>query len=132
MPCSGGAASHRSPRDGRGMKDRLPPIPPEEWTPEQRTRAAEIISGPRGRLVSPFVPLLRSPELMTLTQRLGEYLRFRSAIGTELSELAILVIARQWSQRVEWAVHAPIARAQGLREDLIEDLAAGRKPPHLS
>ena len=114
------------------MKDRLPPIPPEQWNAEQRRRALDIISGPRGALVSPFIPLLRSPELMTLTQQLGEYLRYRSAIGVQLSELAILVIARRWSQRVEWAVHAPIARAQGLSESLIRDVAAGRKPGDLS
>jgi 4-carboxymuconolactone decarboxylase len=36
---------------------------------------------------------------------MGEYLRYRSAIGTRLTELAILVTARHWSQPVEWAIH---------------------------
>lgn len=38
---------------------------------------------------------------MDHTQRLGEYLRYRSAIGVRLTELAILVTARQWTQQVE-------------------------------
>ena len=69
--------------------DRLPTIPAEAWTEEQRLYAQEIIDGPRGALISPFVPLLRSPELMAHTQRMGEYLRYRSALGLRLSELAI-------------------------------------------
>jgi 4-carboxymuconolactone decarboxylase len=52
------------------------------------------------------VPLLRSPELMDHAQRMGEYLRFRSSIGLRLSELAICITARHWSQQVEWAIHA--------------------------
>ena len=65
--------------------DRLPPIPPAEWSEAQRRYAEEIIDGPRGALVAPFVPLLRSPELMAHAQRMGEYLRFRSALSASAS-----------------------------------------------
>lgn len=112
--------------------DRLPPLPEERWTEAQRRAAAEIVSGPRGALVAPFVPLLRSPELMSHAQRMGEYLRFRSAIGTRLSELAILVTARQWSQQVEWAIHAPIALRAGLSAGIVEAVGAGRRPDAMS
>lgn len=111
--------------------DRLPPIPPEQWSPEQRQHAEEIINGPRGGLISPFVPLLRSPELMTHAGRMGEYLRYRSAIGLRLSELAILVTARQWTQQVEWAIHAPIAQREGIAPETIEAIAQGRQPSGL-
>jgi 4-carboxymuconolactone decarboxylase len=84
-------------------------------TAEQRAAAQAVIDGPRGALYGPFVPLLHSPELMACTQRLGEYLRYRSAIGTRLTELAILVTSRQWDQQVEWAIDAPIAA--GLQPD---------------
>lgn len=108
--------------------DRLPPIPPPQWSAAQRAHADEIIRGPRGALVAPFVPLLRSPELMGHVQRMGEYLRYRSAIGTRLSELAILVTARQWSQPVEWAIHAPIAEREGVAPATIQAIAQGRRP----
>ena len=89
--------------------NRLPPLKTDEWDDEQRALAEEIINGPRGSLLPPFEPLLRSPELMAHAQRMGEYLRYRSALGQRLSELAILMTARHWSQPVEWAIHAPIA-----------------------
>lgn len=108
--------------------DRLPPIPASDWTPEQRRLAQPIIDGPRGALISPFVPLLRSPELMDHAQRMGEYLRYRSSIGLRLSELAICITARQWSQQVEWAIHAPIAEREGIAAEALADIAQGRSP----
>lgn len=108
--------------------DRLPPIPEQDWTPAQRAMAQPIIDGPRGALISPFVPLLRSPELMDHAQRMGEYLRYRSSIGLRLSELAICITARQWSQQVEWAIHAPIAQREGIAAEALADIAQGRRP----
>jgi 4-carboxymuconolactone decarboxylase len=113
------------------MTDRLQPIPQQDWTDAQRAAAQEIIDGPRGALYGPFVPLLRSPELMTYAQRLGEYLRYRSAIGVRLSELAILVTAREWDQQVEWAIHAPIAAQAGIPAEVIAAIAQRRRPPAL-
>jgi len=110
------------------MTDRLPPFPPEQWDARQREAADEVIRGPRGALASPFVPLLRSPEVMTHAQRMGEYLRYRSAVGLRLSELAILVTARHWSQQVEWAIHAPIALQVGIAQQTIDAIAEGRAP----
>jgi 4-carboxymuconolactone decarboxylase len=113
-------------------EDRLPPLPPQQWTDAQREEAEAIIRGPRGALVSPFVPLLRSPELMGHAQRMGEYLRYRSALELRLSEFAILLTARAWSQQVEWAIHAPIALSEGLAPETIEAIAQRRRPQALS
>ena len=62
--------------------DRLPALPLDRLDAQQRAAAQAIIDGPRGALYGPFVPLIRSPELMETAQRMGEYLRYRSAIGT--------------------------------------------------
>jgi len=97
-------------------------------TPQQRAAAQAIVDGPRGAVYGPFVPLLRSPELMEYAQRMGEYLRYRSAIGVRLSELAILVTARQWNQQVEWAIHAPIAAQVGIPASVIHAIAERRRP----
>ena len=110
------------------MSDRLRPIPPEQLTEAQRRAAQAVIEGPRGALYGPFVPLLRSPELLENAQRMGEYLRYRSAIGIRLSELAILVTARQWNQQVEWAIHAPIAAQVGIPPAVINAIAQRRRP----
>jgi len=110
------------------MSERLGPILDHELSEAQRAAAQEIIAGPRGAVYGPFVPLLRSPELMAHAQRMGEYLRFRSAIGGRLSELAILVTARQWDQQVEWAIHAPIAAQVGIPSSVIAAIAARERP----
>ena len=108
--------------------DRLPPLSPDALTDAQRLAADAIVHGPRGALYGPFVPLLRSPELMGNAQKLGEYLRYRSAIGVRLSELAILVTAREWDQQVEWAIHAPIAQQVGVPPDVIAAIARRERP----
>ena len=109
-------------------QDRLGAIDPRHLTPQQQAAAQAVADGPRGALYGPFVPLLRSPELMDHAQRLGEYLRYRSAIGTRLSELAILVVARHWDQQVEWAIHAPLAAQAGIDAATIDAIARGARP----
>ena len=108
--------------------DRLPRIAESEWTAAQRACADEIVRGPRGAVIAPFVPLMRSPELCTHAQRLGEYLRYRSAIGLRLSELAILVTARHWSQQVEWSIHVPIAKREGIDDAVVQALSLDEEP----
>lgn len=112
--------------------DRLPPIPAERWTDGQRKQAEAMIAGPRGAVLAPFIPLMRSPELMGHVQRIGEYLRFRSAIGVRLTELAILVTAAEWQQAVEWAIHAPIAEREGVASGTIAALSRRERPPRLA
>ena len=110
--------------------DRLPPIPADNWSTEQRACAEEIIAGPRRAVIEPFVPMLRSPELCTHAQRMGEYLRYRSAIGLRLSELAILLTARHWNQQVEWSIHAPIALREGVNPAVVDAISERREPPY--
>jgi 4-carboxymuconolactone decarboxylase len=110
------------------MIDRLPPIDFEQLSTAQQIAAQALIDGPRGALYGPFVPLIRSPELMSAAEKMGEYLRYRSAIGTRLSELAILITARQWNQQVEWAIHAPIAQQHDISTDIVSAIALQQRP----
>ncbi|MDF2825960.1 MAG: hypothetical protein K0R68_3368 [Mycobacterium sp.] len=103
--------------------DRLPL--PETLSPEQQSAVDAITAGPRGALFGPFVPLLRSPDLMTRLQEVGAYLRFGSDVPLHLRELVILVIAREWDQDFEWGYHAPLARAAGLDDAVVDALAQG-------
>jgi 4-carboxymuconolactone decarboxylase len=108
--------------------DRLPPLREDQLTPEQRVAAAEISAGPRGAVIGPFAPLLRSPELMTRLQRTGEYLRFSSPLERRLFEMTILVVARWWDQQFEWGFHHPIALQAGLDPAVADAIAEGRRP----
>jgi 4-carboxymuconolactone decarboxylase len=114
------------------LADRMPPIPDADLTPQQKAVSDELVSGPRGKLAGPFVPLLRSPELMRRVQKLGEYLRFESALPGRIKELAILVVARHWSQGYEWSFHLPLALKAGVERAAAEAIAAGRTPAGLT
>ena len=114
------------------LNDRLPEMAREDMTDAQRAAVDELISGPRGKLSGPFVPLMRSPELMRRLQKVGEYLRYDNTVGLHNSEFAVLVVARHWSQTLEWHIHKPIAIQAGVSEETCNAIAEGRRPPHMS
>ena len=113
-------------------QDRMPPIPRDKMTDAQKKAEAELVSGPRGSLFGPFIPLLRSPEFMTRLQKAGEYLRFQNAIGQRLTEFVILLTARQWTQQYEYDVHMPLALQAGMKQEILDAIAAGRRPVGMS
>ena len=109
-------------------QDRMPPLSPSQLTDHQRG-AAEAFKAARGlEVFGPFVPLLRSPEVMTRFRALGDYLRYRSAVPPRLSELLILLTARHWTQQYEWDTHADIGLKAGLRDEVVNAIADGRRP----
>jgi MFS family permease len=111
-----------------GLDDRLPPIPLELLDPQQRAVADELIAGPRKSVFGPFIPLLRSPELLARVQKVGEYLRFDSALSPRVTEFATLIVARHWTQQFEWSMHVPKALAAGTQPDSIASLREGLRP----
>jgi 4-carboxymuconolactone decarboxylase len=111
---------------------RLPTIAIEQYTADQKQAAAAFEAQRKRPPFGPFLPLMHSPEVMTLARSMGDYLRYNSAIGTTLSELAILVTAREWSQDYEWLVHAPIAEQAGIKADIVAAIRDGRRPAGMS
>jgi 4-carboxymuconolactone decarboxylase len=111
--------------------DRLPTIPPAQYSPEQKQAAAEFEAVRKVPVFGPFEPLMYSPAVMSQARAMGDYLRYKSAIGNTLSELAILLTAREWTQDFEWSVHYPIALKAGIRQDVADAIAEGRRPATL-
>ena len=109
---------------------RFKPLVESAMSEAQLKAVREVASGPRGRLDpdGPSALLLRSPELMSRTQRVGEYLRFNSSLPRRLNEFAILITARQWNAQLEWFVHQPLAVKAGLAPAVTADLAQGKHP----
>ena len=105
-----------------------PPIADMDLTAEQQVAAKQLASGTRGGVFVPFVPLLRSPELMRRIQKTGEYLRYRSALPPRLSEQVILIVARWWNQGFEWHIHQPIALQAGVKAEVAAAIEAGKRP----
>jgi 4-carboxymuconolactone decarboxylase len=113
-------------------RDRLPPVPDDELSEAQREAVRELLSGPRTAVGGPFVPLLRSPELMTRVQKVGEYLRYGSILSRRIIELVTIYTARQWTQRYEWYAHLPLALKAGVTRAVVEAIAEGRRPDGMS
>ncbi|MGA7327037.1 MAG: carboxymuconolactone decarboxylase family protein [Rhodomicrobium sp.] len=113
-------------------QDRLPPIPEEKYTEAQKKAAQEFLETRKAPVFGPFVPLMRSPELMTRAQIMGEYLRYHSSIGQKLSEFTILITAREWTQDYEWYVHYPNALKAGLTREIADAVFEGRRPQGMS
>jgi 4-carboxymuconolactone decarboxylase len=109
-------------------QDRMPPIAPERFDEAQKKAAEDFQVARKAPVFGPFSVLIRNPELMTAYRIQGDYLRLKPSIGTRLSELIILITAREWTQDYEWYVHAPIALKQGISQEMIDALAEGRRP----
>jgi 4-carboxymuconolactone decarboxylase len=113
-------------------QDRLPSIPAEQLTAPQQQAVADFRAARKAELTGPFIPLLRSPEVMTRTRALGDYLRYQTRLGPRHSEFVILMAARSWSQQYEWAVHYPIAIKAGVAPDIAKAIAERRRPDGMS
>ena len=109
-------------------QDRLPLMARADMTAAQQTAADTLIAGPRKAVFGPFIPLLRSPELMGRLGKVGEYLRFESVLEVRIRELAMCVVARAVSNQFEWLMHAPLALQAGVAAATLESIAAGKHP----
>src|SRR5262245_18439157 len=113
-------------------QDRLPPIPPEKLTDAQKKAIEEFKAARKTDVSGPFVPLLRSPEVMNRARAMGDYLRYRSTLPPRLSEFVILLTSRAWTQSYEWSAHEPLARQAGVSADTIAAIAEGRRPEKMT
>ncbi len=113
-------------------QDRLPPIPAEKQTPEQQKASEAFRANRKQDVFGPFVPLLRSPEVMLRAMAMGDYLRYRTVFPTKLNEFIILITARHFTQQYEWYVHYPIALKEGLSREIADAIADGRRPADMS
>lgn len=132
MNNTGGTISSRDPaaiaQDGMPGPERMPALDPARMTEAQKAAAQELAAGPRGGVKGPFIPMLRSPELMNRLQKVGEYIRFHSVLETRVNEFLMLIVSRQWTQQFEWRVHYPLALKAGVKAETLDALGEGRRP----
>jgi 4-carboxymuconolactone decarboxylase len=113
-------------------QDRMPEIPAAKLTDAQKKAVEEFVAGRGTPVLGPFIPMLRSPEVMLRAKAMGDYLRFKSVLPPKLSEFVILITAREWTQQFEWGVHSGIALKAGVSPETIKAIAEGRRPTGLS
>lgn len=120
---------------------RLPPIKPDEATPDQQAVFDAVTGGERARhhnpsifidtrggLAGPFNAWAHRPDLGEYVLKLGEQLRFRGSLPAAARELAILTVGAKWMAEFEWWAHARIARREGVAEDTLSTLLRGECP----
>src|SRR5215468_4020287 len=102
-------------RMAKKLTPRLPAIPEEDLTQEQRDLMEAIRSGPRGRVSQggPFGVYLYAPDFGNIAQRLGAHCRYNKVVDPRLSEFVILCTARYWRANYEWHAHAIHAEKAG-------------------
>jgi 4-carboxymuconolactone decarboxylase len=115
-----------------GAQDRMPPIPREKMTEAQAKAAAEFAAARNSSPTGPFAVMLRVPELMTLSFKWREHVQFRSALDQRLTEFAILIAARHWTQQYEWNAHYPAAIRAGLKQEIAAAVAERRRPDRMA
>jgi 4-carboxymuconolactone decarboxylase len=114
-------------------QERMGPIPPDERTAEQKQAVDEHVkarggSADRPSLGGPYDALLRSPALIAHIRRLSDYTRTGNSLPPKLSELVVLIVAREWSQTYVWSAHYDVAIKAGLNAEIAKAIGDGRRP----
>lgn len=112
-------------------RERLPMPDAAAMSADQRAAADALIAGPRKGVYGPFLPLLRSPQLLERVGKLGEFLRFEGVLSPRIRELVTCAVARHVTNQFEWLMHAPLAIKAGVAPSTIEALRAGARPRDL-
>lgn len=118
MPCASARA-----------QERMPPIPVDKLTEAQKKAVADYkalrgtdMTGP------PWTVLLRVPDHVIPALQIRLHYLNKSVLAPRLTELAILIVARRWTNNWEWNAHAPAATTAGLKPEIVTALAEGRRP----
>ncbi|PQA82989.1 4-carboxymuconolactone decarboxylase [Limnohabitans sp. TS-CS-82] len=109
--------------------NRFQPLTWQAMTAEQQAMTRAVLDGKRGSMQGPYNVLLRSPEVGQLAQQFGAQTRFNSSLPLALNELAILMVARDWTAQFVWWAHRRIAEEAGLSTALIQAIATGQSAP---
>lgn len=100
------------------------PLPRREDLDEAARRIFDSLTDPGGGslvgLHGPRGIRLHSPRTAELTHALNCHLRSSTALSGRVRELAILVTARAFDNRFEWAAHEPAALKEGVPQAAID------------
>jgi 4-carboxymuconolactone decarboxylase len=114
-------------------QDRMPPIPADKLTDAQKKAVADYKAIRNTDLVGPpWSVLLRVPDLVVPALQIRLHNQQNSALSPKLTELAILMAARHWTNSYEWNAHYTLAVKAGLNTDIIAAVSDGRRPDRMA
>jgi 4-carboxymuconolactone decarboxylase len=113
-------------------QDRYPELRMDQLNPAQKAYVESLQKPPRNNTTAlknpPFKVYMRSPELATKLEAMSDYVRWGTGQPPRLTELAIMITARQWSSQWIWRGHYRAAVRGGLDASVGADIAAGKRP----
>jgi 4-carboxymuconolactone decarboxylase len=102
-------------------------------TEAQRAAVAKAFPSNRGPMTGPYSAWVRSPEVLLGRKIVGDYLLgYKGTLPPKLTEIAILMTARQWTQQFIWNAHVPLATKAGVKPHMIQAIAEGRRPADMA
>lgn len=107
---------------------RLTELTYDAMSAEQKKVYDDIVAGPRGRFVGPYLAWIRNPKLVEAAAAYGAFCRFESSPSDRIREFVILLVARHFDADVEWWAHHPIAIKAGLDPAIAEAVKQRKKP----
>jgi len=112
---------------------RFAPLKAEELNPAQKAWADAITAPPRNAKFTnpPYRAYIRNPDLAPRLTAMTDYLRWNTSLPPRLSEMAILITARQWTAQYEWFAHYPLAIKGGLDPRILSAIAQGKRPDNM-
>jgi 4-carboxymuconolactone decarboxylase len=114
-------------------QDRMPPIPPDQMTQEQKKAFA---SYQELRKTDPTAPpwsvLMRVPDFVVPALEMRLHNLNHSALSPKLTEFAIFIASREWTNNFEWNAHYQEGIKAGLSPAIIAAIADGRRPEHMA
>jgi 4-carboxymuconolactone decarboxylase len=120
---------------GAGVRaqERMLPIAADKMTDAQKKAVADYkalrgtdMTGP------PWTVLLRVPAHVVPALQIRLHYLNGSVLGPRLTEFAILIAARRWTNNWEWNAHSTAAASAGLKSDVMAAVAEGRRPDRMA
>jgi 4-carboxymuconolactone decarboxylase len=118
---------------GVRAQERMPPIAADKMTDAQKKAVADYkalrgtdMTGP------PWTVLLRVPAHVVPALQIRLHYLNGSVLGPRLTEFAILIAARRWTNNWEWNAHSTAAASAGLKSDVMAAVAEGRRPDRMA
>src|SRR5215471_13639502 len=113
-------------------QERYPTLKPDQLNPAQKAYVENLSKPPRNNTTAlknpPFKVYMRDPELGSKLEAVSDYVRWGTGLPPRLTELAIMITARQWSSQWIWRGHYRGAVRGGLDPSVGTDIAAGKRP----
>jgi 4-carboxymuconolactone decarboxylase len=114
-------------------QDRMPPLAADKMTDAQKKAVADYKDLRKADLTGPpWSVMLRVPDLIVPSLELRLHNLNNSALTRKLTELAILIAARHWTNNYEWNAHSQLAVTAGLSPVIIAAVADGRRPERMA